>query len=104
MFRVTSTTVPDLPLEDAGWEDDEGPPRGPEEVVDAFDSTWAMIDDCLQRWTPDDLAVEFTRLRRTGTQTLSRQWVIWHLIEHDLHHGGERTLDLGSHGLSGLDL
>jgi hypothetical protein len=20
---------------------------------------------------------------------LSRQWVIWHVIEHDLHHGGE---------------
>ena len=104
MFRVTGTTVPDLPLEDAGWEDDEDHPRGPEEVVDAFELTWAMIDDCLQRWTPDDLAVEFTRLRRAGTQTFTRQWVIWHLIEHDLHHGGEISLILGSHGLSGLDL
>jgi uncharacterized damage-inducible protein DinB len=101
---VTSTTVPDLPLEDAGWEDDEDHPRGPEAVVDAFELTWAMIDDCLQRWRPDDLAVEFTRRRRAGTQTVTRQWVIWHLIEHDLHHGGEISLILGSHGLSGLDL
>jgi uncharacterized damage-inducible protein DinB len=104
MFRVTSTTVPGLPIEDAGWEDDEDHPRGPDEVVEGFELTWAMIDDCLQRWTPDDLAVEFSRQRRTGTQTFSRQWVIWHLIEHDLHHGGEISLILGSHGLSGLDL
>ncbi len=25
-------------------------------------------------------------------QTYTRQWVIWHLIEHDLHHGGELPL------------
>jgi len=65
MFRVTSATVPDLPIENAGWEDDEDHPRGPDEVVDGFELTWAMIDDCLQRWTPDDLAVEFSRQRRT---------------------------------------
>ena len=46
-----------------------GPPSRAEEVVDAFELTRTTIDDCLQRWTPDDLAVEFTRLRRTGTQT-----------------------------------
>jgi uncharacterized damage-inducible protein DinB len=63
-----------------------------------------MIDDCLQRWTPDDLAVEFSRQRPTRTQTFTRQWVIWHLMEHDLHHGGEISLILGSHGLSGLNI
>jgi uncharacterized damage-inducible protein DinB len=34
----------------------------------------------------------------------TRQWVVWHLIEHDLHHGGEISLILGSNGLTGLDL
>ena len=63
-----------------------------------------MIDDCLRRWTPDDLAVEFSRRRRSGSQMFTRQWVVWHLIEHDLHHGGEISLILGSHGLTGLDL
>ena len=103
-FRVASTTVPDLPLEDAGWEDDEDHPREPAEVVEAFELTWSMIDECLRRWTPDDLAVEFSRERRSGTETFTRQWVIWHLIEHDLHHGGEISLTLGTHGLPGLDL
>jgi uncharacterized damage-inducible protein DinB len=104
MFRVASTTVPDLPLEDAGWEDDEDHPRGAAEIVEAFEVTWAMIDACLRRWTSDDLAVEFSRERRSGAQTATRQWVIWHLIEHDLHHGGEISQILGSHGVPAPDL
>src|SRR6266487_3149988 len=36
--------------------------------------------------------------------SLTRQWIIWHVIEHDLHHGGEISLTLGAHGLLGLDL
>jgi uncharacterized damage-inducible protein DinB len=104
MFRVADTTAPGVPLQDAGWEDDEDHPRGPVELVEAFDLTWAMMDDCLRRWTPDDLAVVFSRQRGAGTQRFTRQWVIWHLIEHDLHHGGEISLILGSHGLPGLDL
>ena len=35
---------------------------------------------------------------------ITRQWVIWHLIEHDLHHGGEISLTLGMHGLPAPNL
>ncbi|MGZ8585989.1 MAG: DinB family protein [Actinomycetota bacterium] len=102
LFRVARTTVPGLSLEDAGWEDDEEHPRGAAEIVEALDRTWTMIDDCLRRWTPDDLAVGFTRERRSGTETVTRQWVIWHLMEHDVHHGGEISQILGSHGVPAL--
>jgi uncharacterized damage-inducible protein DinB len=104
LFRVQSTTVPDLPIEDAGWEDDERHPRDAAELVDAFERTWAMIEECLGRWTWDDLAVEIPRRRSSGTQMVTRQWVIWHLMEHDLHHGGEISQILGSNGLSALEL
>ena len=57
LFRVQSTTVPGLAVEDATWEDDEDHPRGPAEIVEGLERSWAMIDDCLRRWTPDDLAV-----------------------------------------------
>jgi hypothetical protein len=33
-----------------------------------------------------------------------RKWVIWHLLEHDLHHGGELSFVLGMHGLAAPDL
>ena len=105
MFAVESTTVPDLPLEDAGWEDDERHPRTAAELVDAFERTWAMIEASLQRWTADDLEVEFSRTRRNGeTQTFTRAWVVWHLIEHDLHHGGEISQILGTNRLPAPEL
>ena len=105
MFAVESTTVPDLPLEDAGWEDDEDHPRTAAELVDALERTWPMIEDRLRRWTVEELEVEFSRTRRNGEiQTFSRAWVIWHLIEHDLHHGGEISQILGSNGLPAPEL
>ena len=30
---------------------------------------------------------------------LSRAWIVWHVLEHDLHHGGEISHTLGMHGL-----
>jgi len=104
LFRVNSTTVPDLPLEDAGWEDDEDHPRSAAEIVEAFGLTWDMIEDCLRRWTPDDLTAEFSRERRSSTETVTRQLVIWHLVEHDLHHGGGISQILGSHGVPAPNL
>src|SRR5215211_2987686 len=37
LLRVSSTTVPGLAIEDAGWEDDEEHPRGPAEVVEGLE-------------------------------------------------------------------
>ena len=104
MFRVSATTVPDLPLEDAGWEDQEDRPRTADELVDGLARSWTVVDDSLGRWTPDDLTVAFTRIRPTGTQNVTRGWVIWHVAEHDVHHGGEISQILGSHGVPALDL
>lgn len=104
MFRVASTTVPDLPLEDAGWEDDLDHPRSAAALAVAFERTWRMTDDCLRRWTAQDLQVEFSRQRGGRTQTFTRGWVIWHLIEHELQHGAEIAVILRAHGLATLDL
>jgi uncharacterized damage-inducible protein DinB len=101
MFRVASTTVPNLSLEDAGWEDDESHPRTATEIVESFRETWGVIEDCLNRWTPDDLAVTFSR---SATARCARAWVIWHLMEHEAHHGGAISLILGTNGLPGLDI
>jgi uncharacterized damage-inducible protein DinB len=35
---------------------------------------------------------------------VSRSWVIYHVMEHDLHHGGELSLTLGIHGLPSPNL
>ena len=103
-FRVETTTVPDLPIEDAGWEDDERRPRDAAELVDGLTRTWAMIDQCLGRWTDEALAAEFARHRPSGVRSYSRGWVVWHVAEHDVHHSGEMSLILGMHGVPGLDM
>ncbi len=102
-FCWRSTISSSLPLEDAGWEDDEDHPRTAAELVDAFQVTWLVIDDCLRRWTEEDFQAEFSRPRRHGPAS-TRAWVLWHVIEHELQHGTEIALILRSHGLPTLDL
>ena len=102
MFRVTSTTVPDLPLDVAGWEDDESHPRTATEIVDAFHLTWGLISECLERWTADDITAQIPQ--RGADRYTTRGWVIWHLMEHEAHHGGAISLALGANGLPGLDI
>jgi hypothetical protein len=39
----------------------------------------------------------------TGLRAHQRGWVVWHVLKHDLHHGGEIGFSLGlSLGLHGL--
>lgn len=102
LFRVASTTVPDLPLDDAWWEDDERHPRTASEIVEAFHVTWSLIERCLERWTADDITDRIPQ--RGADRDTTRGWVIWHLMEHDAHHGGAISLVLGTNGLPGLDI
>jgi uncharacterized damage-inducible protein DinB len=82
----------------------DAPSRTAEELVSGLQTTWGYIRDAVTRWPPDHMAAPFTRTRNDQTYTYTRQWVIWHLIEHDLHHGGEISLTLGMHGLAAPDL
>jgi uncharacterized damage-inducible protein DinB len=37
-------------------------------------------------------------------ETLSLGWIIWHVLEHEIHHRGELSLILGLLGREGLDV
>jgi uncharacterized damage-inducible protein DinB len=84
----------------ADWDDnaDEAPP--PAELVRGLEVTFAAWKECLERWTPADLDQVFA----DGPDEVARGWIIWHVIEHDLHHGGELSYSLGALGLAGLSL
>ena len=86
------------------WDLDGAPPRTAAELVAGLEATWGMIRDCLGRWTPAMLADEFSYQRPDRMVTRTRQWVLWHVLEHDLHHGGEISLTLGTNGLPAPDL
>jgi uncharacterized damage-inducible protein DinB len=92
-------------LDEVGaWDRAGSPPRTAAELVDGLRRTWAALRACLERWTEVDLARTFEREYGGETVKLSQRWVIWHLIEHDLHHGGEVSFSLGMHGLAAPDL
>ena|SRR2546426_11487350 len=88
----------------AHWDEDRADPRRGEELVQGLEVTWQMVWECLGRWTTAELEDEYTPEHGGRTYTLTRQWVIWHVIEHDLHHGGELGISLGMHGLAAPDL
>lgn len=88
------------------WDGDGMPERTSQELIGALRSSWAALRDALAGWTPSELAVMVPNVDPDPGEPdfFTRQWVIWHLIEHDLHHGGEITQTLGTFGLSGLDI
>lgn len=86
------------------WDADGAPPRTAADLITGLEATWRMIQGCLDRWTPAMLSDPFTQTRGDRSKTHTRQWILWHIIEHDLHHGGELCLTLGIHGLPTPDL
>jgi uncharacterized damage-inducible protein DinB len=76
-------------------------------LVEGLGSTWSSLAACLRKWTEVDLGQGFRRPvpNDEGERPWrTRQYIVWHVAEHDVHHGGEISLTLGIHGLSGLDL
>jgi len=78
-----------------GWEDDLDHPRSAAELVAALDSTWAIVDGCLDRWTPEMLSEEFERFYGEERQLHSRTSVLQRLLTHDAYHVGELTQTMG---------
>src|SRR4029077_5718435 len=103
MGEETQALTPLIDYDDMPGADD----RPAEPIVDALNPSWASIGRCLQRWTDGDLEQTFQRPRpnKEGQRPWrSRRYIVWHVAEHDLHHGGEISLILGMRGGRGLDL
>lgn len=76
-------------------------------LVSAFEMTWHMISPALSRWTAADLEQQVSppaTMAAAEHSAHTREWIIWHVLEHEIHHGGELSLALGGHGLQGIDM
>jgi uncharacterized damage-inducible protein DinB len=63
----------------------------------AHSRTLGFLDDLRD----SDLDRQYTT--RFG-ETFSLYWIIWHVLEHEIHHRGELSLALGMLGRQGLDV
>jgi uncharacterized damage-inducible protein DinB len=80
------------------WEDPS--PQSAAELVRLLQATWQFMQSRLERWTSAEMAAEVKAMRGSKEYTFTRAYIIWHLIEHDLHHGGELAVTLGMNGLN----
>ena len=102
------------------------------DLVAGLEQTWQLIEQTLARLSPTDLEQVFPPLTaaererhaqrvepalqpyaqmwldaaRSGDvrPAVSRQQIIWGVLEHDIHHGSEISTTLGVHGLPVVEL
>ena len=92
-----------LPMTNDGWV--EQAVGSVDRLLKALQDSWLSVQETLSAWTTADLDEIVHDVDENGAdETYTRQWVIWHLIEHDTHHGGELSFTLGMHGLTGIDI
>ncbi|HKB28285.1 MAG TPA: DinB family protein, partial [Candidatus Limnocylindrales bacterium] len=87
-----------------GWEDDLSHPRSADELIGALETTWAIVEAVLERWTSDMLDEPFRREIHGKIQHHTRQSVLMRMISHDAYHAGELSQILGAADLVQVDL
>jgi uncharacterized damage-inducible protein DinB len=98
-----STPWPDA-ISGEGWEDHLDEPRHASELVQALDSTFAVVEGVLDRWTPEMLEEQVERFYGDQRQLHSRASILQRLFTHDAYHCGELSQTLGIAGLPQIDL
>jgi hypothetical protein len=74
------------------------------QLVAALDSTFAIVEACLDRWTLDMLGEELRRPEWDESWAHTRGAVIQRLFSHDAYHCADVNTTLGANGLPQVDL
>jgi uncharacterized damage-inducible protein DinB len=96
-FGVSSSGDANLVV---AWRPEDAIEERPAELVKGLEATWGMIEDALNRWTVADLAQTYPLSYQGNNYALPRQWILWRIMAHDLHHGGELAVTLGMQGIT----
>jgi len=74
------------------------------ELVRWLDITWQIIENTLVSWKVSDLSQNYKHTWNGKVYSVSRQWTLWRVMNHDIHHGGELSLMLGLQGIEAFEL
>jgi uncharacterized damage-inducible protein DinB len=89
--------------------EDDGTRRVAEESVACDDAallaewlelSWQPIQRLLEEWTVDDLFLTYP----LAEYVVSRQWTLWRVMSHDIHHGGQMTTLLALQNIDAFEL
>jgi uncharacterized damage-inducible protein DinB len=70
-------------------------------ILQALDQVHSRSLDYLSSLKSSDLK---KLVKTPWEEDISLHWIIWHIIEHEIHHRGELSLILGYMGREGLDV
>ena len=73
-------------------------------LVRWLELTGQMVETTLKTWHVDDLAKTYRHKWNGTVYAVSRQWTIWRILSHDIHHGGQIALMLGMQGIEAFEL
>ena len=73
-------------------------------LVAALDSSFRIVERCLDQWAMDMLAEEIRREDFGPDWGHTRGWVLQRLFAHDVYHCAELNETLGAAGLPQIDL
>jgi uncharacterized damage-inducible protein DinB len=79
------------------WDNTQG-------LAEWLGASWKPIGESLDRWSVDDLSRTFPYRFRGADYLISRQWVVWRILSHDMHHGGQLALLLAMQGIPAFEL
>ncbi|MGC4047893.1 MAG: DinB family protein [Armatimonas sp.] len=69
------------------------------EIIHWLEATWSVIEANLTRWTVEDLNWTYRQPYGGKAYLVSCQWVIWRIMAHDIHHGGQLSTILMAQGI-----
>jgi uncharacterized damage-inducible protein DinB len=87
-----------------GWDHAGAKAWSAEEIVRGLEATWTGIHEAITGWTPEEWEQTWPGEDDSEPEVVTRAWVIWHLMEHDLYHGGQISITLMAHGLPGVEI
>ena len=82
------------------WGDPGQPEYTTADYTHGLEATWSMMSEAMARWTDEQLVEQIVLPWIGPAHPITRSFVVWHIIEHDLHHGGEISHSLGMQGLA----
>jgi uncharacterized damage-inducible protein DinB len=97
-------TTPFADSEGADWADDLDHPRTASELVGAMETTFAIIDGVLDRWTPAMLSETVERKYADTTQIHTRASILQRMMTHEAWHAAQLSLLFAAHHLPQIDL
>lgn len=66
--------------------------------------SWLPIQRVLNEWTVDEVFQTYPHRFRGTDYVVSRQWTLWRIMSHDIHHGGQIAMMLALQGIEAFEL